>query len=78
MWDISAGSARFQAVCINTRGDSDDPNALCSAVTGSTCFCKTGYTGTDQGKDTVCADVICSLSLGTAGYDDHNDDDFGD
>ena len=32
---------------INTKGDCEDSNALCSATTGGTCFCATGYTGVD-------------------------------
>ena len=48
--EILAESARLQAVFMKTRGDGDDPNALCSAVTSGTCFCKTGYTGTEQDR----------------------------
>ena len=31
----------------NTKGTCEDANALCSATTGGTCGCKTGYTGTN-------------------------------
>ena len=42
----------------NTKGTCEDANALCSATTGGTCGCKTGYTGTDGAGCSECLDNV--------------------